>query len=169
MKLDLNAIRRAQIEAAERIVIAGLPPELLIQKPTAPEMSRESRAMLLNVLWHHQGGSSPVGQPLRKLLGIGQHDHLTEEQYSEAKWIDGLLAKAARGVPAASAVPPGWPEHLGQPKPGDWPEDATNENGCYQNHCVGCGHTFTGHKRRIECKVCATPSGGVLPSDGRKE
>jgi hypothetical protein len=58
-------------------------------------MSRESRAMLLNVLWHHQGGSSPVGQPLRALLGIGQHDRLTDEQVSEAKWIDALLAKAS--------------------------------------------------------------------------
>jgi hypothetical protein len=68
----------------------------------AGEMSRESRAMLLNVLWHHQGGSSPVGQPLRKLLGIGQFDRLTSEQLSEAKWIDGLLARATgdtRGTP----------------------------------------------------------------------
>lgn len=62
-----------------------------------PRMSRESRAMLLNVLWHHQGGSSPVGQPLRKLLGIGQHNHLTAEQLIEATWIDGLLARATIG------------------------------------------------------------------------
>ena len=66
------------------------------------EMSRESRAMLLNVLWHHQGGSSPVGQPLRKLLGIGQHDHLTGEQCAEAKWIDKLLADGVRASPAGT-------------------------------------------------------------------
>jgi hypothetical protein len=69
-------------------------------------MSRECRAMLLNVLWHHQGGSSPVGQSLRKVLGIGQYAHLTDEQLSEAKWIDRLLADAVRktpdGVPASS-------------------------------------------------------------------
>jgi hypothetical protein len=59
------------------------------------EMSRESRALLLNVLWHHQGGSSPVGQPLRKLLGIGQHDHLTDEQISEAKRVGWMQVKAA--------------------------------------------------------------------------
>lgn len=67
--------------------------------PDAVGMSRASRAMLLNVLWHHQGGSSPVGQPLRKLLGIAQHDHLTDEQLSEAKWIDKLLADAVRQTP----------------------------------------------------------------------
>lgn len=61
------------------------------------DMSRHSRAMLLNVLWHHQGGSSPVGQTLRTLLGIGQHDHLTDEQVAEAKWIDGLLALSSAG------------------------------------------------------------------------
>lgn len=62
----------------------------------APEMSRVSRAMLLNVLWHHQGGSSDVGQPLRRMLGIGRFDHLSDEQLSESKWIDALLSKAAR-------------------------------------------------------------------------
>jgi hypothetical protein len=66
------------------------------EPPSAPEMSRESRAMLLNVLWHHQGGSSPVGQPLRALLGIAQHAHLTDEQVAEAKWIDKALADGVR-------------------------------------------------------------------------
>lgn len=71
------------------------------------EMSRHSRAMLLNVLWHHQGGSSEVGQPIRVLLGIGQHDHLTEEQVSEAKWIDRLLVvgtRTTRDVPERDAL-----------------------------------------------------------------
>jgi hypothetical protein len=63
---------------------------------THPEMSRESRAMLLNILWHHQGGSSPVGQPLRRLLGIEPHAHLTDEEVAEAKWIDKALADGVR-------------------------------------------------------------------------
>lgn len=54
-------------------------------------MSRHTRAMLLNVIWHHQGGGSRVGQPLRAMLGIGQHDRLSDEQLAEAKWIEGLL------------------------------------------------------------------------------
>lgn len=66
----------------------------------APEqsqsMSRHSRAMLLNVLWHHQGGSSQVGQPIRRLLGIKPHARLNDEELAEAKWIDGLLAAPAQ-------------------------------------------------------------------------
>lgn len=42
-------------------------------------------AALLWVLYHHQGGSSNIGQPIRKLLGIGQFDRLTDEQITEAK------------------------------------------------------------------------------------
>lgn len=71
--------------------------EVAAKQPSAPEpvaLSPHSRAMLLNVLWHHQGGSSAVGQPLRSILGIGQHDHLDAEQVNEAKRIDGLLANA---------------------------------------------------------------------------
>lgn len=77
-------------------VSALAPPDRLEPMAANPEMSRESRAMLLNVLWHHQGGSSAVGQPLRAMLGIGRFDPLSDEQLSEAKWIDALLSKAAR-------------------------------------------------------------------------
>lgn len=41
--------------------------------------------LLLLSLYHHQGGSSPVGQPIRKLLGIGEYEHLTAEQIATAK------------------------------------------------------------------------------------
>jgi hypothetical protein len=41
--------------------------------------------------------------------------------------------------------------------PGDWPEDSGHENGNYQNRCVECGRTFTGHKRRVVCRACAQP------------
>lgn len=41
--------------------------------------------LLLWALYHSQGGSSPVGQPIRRALGIGTHDHLTAEQVTEAK------------------------------------------------------------------------------------
>ena len=40
---------------------------------------------LLWVLYHHQGGSSHIGQPIRKLLGIGQHDHMTPDQIERGK------------------------------------------------------------------------------------
>lgn len=46
---------------------------------------QNAEAALLWTLYHHQGASSEIGQPIRKLLGIGQHDRLTDEQITEAK------------------------------------------------------------------------------------
>ena len=34
-------------------------------------------------------------------------------------------------------------------------EDEKHENGCYFNSCCNCLRIFTGHKRRVICKVCA--------------
>lgn len=48
-------------------------------------MRQKIEAALLWTLYHHQGGSSHIGQPIRKLLGIDQHAHLTDEQIAEAK------------------------------------------------------------------------------------
>lgn len=44
-----------------------------------------TRAALLWVLWHHQGASSPVGQPIRLALGMGPYDRLTELDVVAAK------------------------------------------------------------------------------------
>lgn len=41
---------------------------------------QQMHGLLLWALYHHQGGSSPVGQPIRRALGIGQHEHMTAEQ-----------------------------------------------------------------------------------------
>lgn len=51
----------------------------------AAEFTDTSRAALLWVLWHHQGGSSPVGQPLRFALGMGAHEPMNEHQVNEAR------------------------------------------------------------------------------------
>ncbi len=40
------------------------------------------------------------------------------------------------------------------PNPRDWTEDFAHENGNYLCRCVGCHETFTGHKRRVVCRVC---------------
>lgn len=58
--------------------------------PDAPTIEhhpkrQQMEAALLWTLYHHQGGSSHIGQPIRKLLGIGQHDRLTGEQLAQAK------------------------------------------------------------------------------------
>ena len=52
--------------------------------------AEHKRGLLLWALYHAQGGSSPVGQPIRRHLGIGQHDHMTPEQIGDA-------ARAAQG------------------------------------------------------------------------
>lgn len=49
----------------------------------------ERDALLLWALYHHQGGKSDVGQPIRRLLGIGQHDDLTDEQIRAAALAGG--------------------------------------------------------------------------------
>lgn len=53
------------------------------------EFTASARAALLWVLWHHQGGSSEVGQPIRFALGMGQHERMTEAQIEQAKvWAE---------------------------------------------------------------------------------
>lgn len=40
------------------------------------------------------------------------------------------------------------------PPNGDWLEDFEHENGMYTCRCIMCGTHFTGHKRRVICKIC---------------
>lgn len=66
-----------------------------------PELAPKVRAALLAVLWHHQGGSSPIGQPIRELLCIGKFEHLTPEQVRTAKdataGIEAFIEPTPRG------------------------------------------------------------------------
>ena len=65
----------------------------------SPEFTDTARSALLWVLWHHQGGSSKVGQPIRFALGMGQHEHLSDYQIREAKrW--GALPQTVAAQPA---------------------------------------------------------------------
>lgn len=69
----------------------------------SPDFTDTARAALLWVLWHHQGGSSPVGQPIRYALGMGAHEHLNAEQVRAAKrWaaITGSLTSEFHAQPA---------------------------------------------------------------------
>ena len=59
-------------------------------EPAESEL-RNIRGLLLWSLYHHQGGSSTVGQPIRKYLGIGEHDAMTREQITEAQIAGGVL------------------------------------------------------------------------------
>ena len=42
-----------------------------------------------------------------------------------------------------------------------WAEDFEHENGMYDCTCKTCEEIFMGHKRRIECKKCATATQGA--------
>lgn len=59
----------------------------------------EQHPGLLWALYHHQGGNSPVGQPIRAALGIGQHDRLTDEQIAKAKqWAEAAKKGVCDGL-----------------------------------------------------------------------
>lgn len=57
----------------------------------SPDFTDTARAALLWVLWHHQGGSSQIGQAMRFALGMGAYDRMSEHQVSEAKRWAALL------------------------------------------------------------------------------
>lgn len=66
-------------------------------------------------------------------------DSYTEEQREE-------LERDARARIAAGRA---------DASPRDWVDDFAHENGNYMCRCCHCHETFTGHKRRVSCKVCA--------------
>ncbi|MGL0786586.1 hypothetical protein [Xanthomonas translucens] len=57
----------------------------------SPEFTDMARAAIAWVLWHHQGGSSAVGQPLRYALGMGDHEPLNDQRIAEAKRYASLV------------------------------------------------------------------------------
>lgn len=52
-----------------------------------------------------------------------------------------------------------------RPSERDWTEDSPHENGNYQCQCVTCKQSFIGHKRRVQCKLCAPKP--VAPDSGK--
>jgi hypothetical protein len=80
---------RSRVEALEREVVVDQP-------EPAPLATEESSAVapLLWVLWHHLGANSPVGQPIREYLGMGQFEPMSEEQVESAKRWKSIPLKA---------------------------------------------------------------------------
>jgi hypothetical protein len=62
---------------------------------SVPGLSENDRAALLWVLWHHQGSNSAVGQPIRKMLSMGQYEKMSSEQAETAKRCGEALLKEA--------------------------------------------------------------------------
>lgn len=78
----------------------------------SPDFTDTARSALLWVLWHHQGSSSPVGQPIRFALGIGAHERLTDFHIADAKrWAKQTNSTAAEFHQPAQQEPIGylWP------------------------------------------------------------
>ena len=71
----------------------------------SPDFTDTARAALLWVLWHHQGGSSPVGQPIRYALGMDAHEHLSKHQVQEAKRWAALTKSESNDFRQARTAP----------------------------------------------------------------
>ena len=111
--IDLgDALIRKFNEVSERV---GFPERLAAAPVTAApaELSSEftdtARAAIAWVLWHHQGASSPVGQPLRFALGMGADEPLPDWRIAEAKryaeWAGATTAKFHEARPSTPAAP----------------------------------------------------------------
>lgn len=70
-------------------------------------MRQQLESAALWSLWHHQGASSIVGQPIRKLLGMGQHERLTDAQLAQAKAFGYPPVQKVTAVPALVSYPAG--------------------------------------------------------------
>jgi hypothetical protein len=68
-------------------------------------MKPEVRWALLFALWHHQGGSSPIGQALRVLLGMGQFERIEGKALAAAHYVHGHLSAPCHAVATVVRVP----------------------------------------------------------------
>jgi hypothetical protein len=95
--ITFGMIRRA------REALAQLPAD---REEMSPDFTDSARAAIAWVLYHHQGGSSPVGQPLRFALGMGAGESLPDWRIAEAKawaaWAKATTADFHRQQPAAA-------------------------------------------------------------------
>ena len=78
------------IEAAVPAAAADADPP-----PAALVMSPSVRAALVYALWHHQGASSRIGRPIRGLLGIGEHERMTDDQVQQARELHAMREQIA--------------------------------------------------------------------------
>jgi len=78
------------------------------QASPAPSVTHDpsNTAPLLWLLWNHLGSQSPVGQPIRECLGMGQFDHMTEEQVEAAKQY--VECKTCQGLGTIDETLGGW-------------------------------------------------------------
>jgi hypothetical protein len=96
----------ARVEALEATMPMVLQPLTEVREfiPGPPTHDLTNAAPLLWVLWNHLGGSSSIGQPIRKYLGMGQFERMTEDQIEAAKQYRDCMAMPTTPSPAGSLV-----------------------------------------------------------------
>lgn len=88
MSQELKDARRAMFEAFCKIRSTMTPNEIadcLLAAAPSRDAQEAKDAALLWALYHHQGASSNIGQPIRTVLGIGRFERLSDEQVKRAQ------------------------------------------------------------------------------------
>ena len=78
-------------DSAIDAAMASMEPTKIMIETMIIEENKKFRGLLLWALYHHQGGSSTIGQPIRKMLGIREHDKMTHDQIEEAQIAGGVI------------------------------------------------------------------------------
>lgn len=109
----------------------------------SPDFTDTARSALLWVLWHHQGASSPVGQPIRFALGMGSFDDLTDWHIRQAKRWEAISKPSPvpveRGEDALT-----WAEEIA--KHDHEPQPAAHVADLYRDACdaIDAAHELSG-------------------------
>ena len=77
------------------------------QASSVPPVTHDpsNAAPLLWLLWKHLGSQSPVGQPIREYLGMGQFDRMSEAQIEAARGYRDSLDSRAISLPGQPPFP----------------------------------------------------------------
>lgn len=99
--------------AAQSPVKAVFHGKAAVETTPPPVATDEELAPLLRVLWHHQGGGSTVGQTIRKYLGMGQFERMSDQQIEVAKrWAQSNGPASSREVAEPAPVAGGLVERV---------------------------------------------------------
>lgn len=96
---------KAQSSELAALSSESAPPAMGEVVEMSPEFTDSARGAIAWVLYHHQGGSSPVGQPLRFALGMDTHERLSDEQVRMAKMYAELTGRTTDDFHKARTTP----------------------------------------------------------------
>lgn len=115
----------------------------------------------------HQGPGVPIPLYTAPMIPLSVRNLLCE--VVDSGQLCGIMLEEVERIiddwPAAPAAPQ---QGVAMPVIRDWAEDFAHENGNYMCRCSACGNTFSGHKRRILCKLCAHPAAPQQGEDSQE-